>query len=276
MPNKETPQGKPEREIETYSAHIAGFLKKVQPGQRFGFFDMDQTLTPRGVDVEKMAYTEYGLIPSERLAEWLSFKEVTGSILPERLVSEMYSARTVTPELAMHTGFAEGLLMNREVVRALGRSIGHRIRAEKLFREEAIEVLKECEQRGIQPVVVTSSPLELAYGVIQTVFQPTIPATPITVFGTEYTYDSWGRAGQSLYMSGENKYSLVRACIAKGAQAVFGIGDKPESSDMFINLCTIQVPVNNTDDTEGKSGWTRLLGELRGEHKTVDSQERAR
>ena len=235
------------------SPKVGAFLATVIPGQRIAFFDMDQTLTQKGVDVEYEAY-KLGLVPG--------FTDELDLVDDRFEILRRFTPR-VTWELSAHTYFPEGVTTSPEVVRALGRSLGRHLLQEGAFRPEALEVLQLCGQQGLRSVVLTATPDDIALGIMQEVSQKL--SVQIYVLGRELEYDDRGRVTPALFMYGKPKKEVVRASKQKGAIAYLGAGDKAYigGSDEFVFECQNQIELDNKDPEQCSKQWQNALTILR-------------
>lgn len=248
------------------SPRIRKFWESVRPGQRFGFFDNDQCLFKGGIDVEEIAFNQFGLI--ESVKDWnqatatLEAKKGRDSVLVEgRPLNLSFYPQTVTEQIAEYTKLKPGTLMSPEVVNRLGIAVGRYTLEKGLFRPEAMDVLQECSKQGIRSVVISATPVDLVRGVLQT-YQYELGLPIDTVLGTEDVYHPDGRVNEVLLLYGDPKTKIVEVAKSRGGIAVIGAGDKPATSDAFIHECKIKGHILNNSADQGQGEWRRIHSRL--------------
>jgi len=171
-----------------------------------------------------------------------------------RPINLQHYPQLVTPELADYTGEEVGTVMHPIVVQKLGRTVGKHIVANGLYRPVAMDILRECEKRGIRIVFITATPVDLAQGIFDSV-KDALQLPDATVLGTEDKYDANGSATQSLFVIGQTKTDIGRASKERGAIALVGAGDKYLTTDAFVFDCGIKGMINNKSPRQGDEDW---------------------
>lgn len=254
----------PETSFFTGSKRIQQFLTSVQPGQRYAFVDMDQSIFAAGIDSEELAFMQFGLIPEQDRQSWnteiamLMEKGAGDYLVDGRKINLRHYPTHVTQELEAHTGIPAGTIMSQDVVRALGTTIGEHIVTNNLYRENAIKLLQACEERDIHVVILTATPVDLAEGAMETLSQAHNLTLP-TVIGTEDVYNQDGTVNESLFIYGPTKTALVEKVKKRGGIAAIGIGDKFTTSDAFIHECKVKGHIDNKSEQKGEEGWAHAL-----------------
>lgn len=251
------------------SAQVTNFLNTVAPGQKLGIFDMDRCLWNADTDVEDIAFNKFGLINDipawERANQNLedSGTNFMGAYHP---IDLEHQSKTVTPEISSLTGLEEGTPMSPIVLHEIGKAVGKHIVDNSLFRPVALEVLKECERRGIRIVIITATSRHLAKGAIDYASEA-LDLPEITVLGTEDNFTEDGTATESVLFMGPRKTEILRAAKQRGVIPVIGAGDKFLTSDIFVSQCLIKGQIDNKTLRKGDEAWelvhqqlTSLLG----------------
>lgn len=254
------------QQMASRSPRIRSFWRSVEPGQKFGFFDFDQTILRAGADIEDMAFNQFGLIQSveawkKDTAEIERLKGMEGVLVEGRALSLSHYPRTVTSELSEHTGLPIGTSMSPEVIYRLGKQIGLYTLDSFKFRTHALAALTWCERLDIRRIVVSASPVDLVQGVCDS-YKEEIGLELDTVLGTEDIYHQNGSVEEALLLYGAPKTEIVKGVKERGGIAVIGVGDKPATSDAFIHECKIKGHINNSLPDQGRDEWTRVASRL--------------
>lgn len=251
------------------SDQVSNFLGTVSHGQKLGLFDMDRCIWDADTDVEEIAFTQYGLItdiPAWKEAQQRLKKTGNDSMGAYHPVDLAHMVKTVTPEISAYTGIEEGTPINPDVLQAIGRRVGKHIIDNSLFRPTAIEVLRECESKGIRLAIITASPKDLALGTMEYV-STALNLPEISILGTEVNFDIDGTVSESVLFMGPKKTDILRASKGKGGVPIIGAGDKFLTSDLFVSQCLIKGQINNSTPEAGEEAWElihRQLTSLRG------------
>lgn len=260
-------QKTPENSLILSSRRIQAFLGNVKTGDYFAFVDSDQTITKKGIDTEDLALgagiwppenrgqNEESLLPSLAIDT-----QAVGAPALEALRDSLSKYTPyVTEELSAITGIPVGTVMSSDVLKSVGRHVGRKLIEKNLLRENAIDVIKTLQEENVRVVVLTATPVEIAEGVYEELGSK-YNLLPITILGTELAFDSQGHAEVELHMFGPPKLSVVEAAKGKGGIALFGIGDKPLTSDAFMWQCENPIPINDKEYGEfGNKAWRNLV-----------------
>lgn len=254
------------------SPRVREFLGTVQEGDNIAFIDNDQTITKKGIDSEDLALAA-GIWPpekrvqsgSESLPSQAIDTQAVGAPALEALRQTLQNYTPyVTEELSTITGIPEGTAMNCDVLKKVGNHVGRKIIKENLLRENAMDVLGALMANNIRPIILTATPVDIVEGVYQELNNKYKFASPVTIIGTEIAFDPKGQPSVALHLFGPPKLKIVNACKEKGGIALFGVGDKPATSDEFIWQCENPVPINDKEYGEfGERQWKALAAVAR-------------
>lgn len=249
------------------SPRVREFLGTVQEGDNIAFIDNDQTITKKGIDSEDLALA-LGIWPPEKRAQSGSESlpstaidtQAVGAPALEALRQTLRDYTTeVTEELSDITGIPQGTVMNSDVLKRVGRYVGKELIEKNLLRENAMDIIKAFQKENIRVVILTATPVEIVEGVYEELNNKYKFSSPITILGTELAFDPQGQPSVALHMFGPPKINVVERSKERGGFALFGIGDKPLTSDAFMWECENPIPINDKEYGEfGEKQWNTL------------------
>ncbi len=172
-------------------------------------------------------------------------------------------SKTVTPELSEFCGVPVGTVMNADVMYKIGYAIGNEMLKSNHHNDLAFKYIEEVTRRGEHFAIITATITDLQRGVFDAIASNyNIDKNHVNIMGSEAQYGTDGTVSESVFVDGNTKTNIVKLAAARGGNAVFGAGDKPNANDQFIAFCNRSLAVDTTTSDSWRNSWQRPLSEL--------------